>query len=147
MVGIMNLSQTRLLIRIALFSAAFFLAIQPLAKAASQDLLGDNSNLFSDANHAAATLNLRPFVQMPSGFNNINSMTTRPGDNRLYVTTAEGTIFRVDDNGSGAHVATPLFNLARAMAAGGHPLYWDARPAVRRDCNQWHFIPTSTTLA
>ena len=97
-----------------------------LACASSTDLLNDNTNLFSDANHAPATLNLRPFVQLPSGFNNINSMTTRPGDNRLYVTTAEGTIFRIDDNGSGGHMATPWFNLAAAMpGATNRTLWWD----------------------
>ena len=112
-----------------------------LASAAATDLLNDDTNLFSDANHAAATLNLKPFVQMPSGFNNINSMTTRPGDNRLYVTTGDGTIFRIDDNGSGGHVATPWFNLASAMSTGGHPLYWDGNTGSQSGLQSVAFHP------
>src|SRR5260221_10132779 len=113
---------------LTLLTGCFFSPTKSL-NAASQDLLNDNSNLFIDANHPAATLDLKPFVQMPGGFNDINSMTTRPGDTRMYVTTAEGTIFRVDDNGSGGHTATPWFDLASAMSAAGHNLWWDPNGA------------------
>ena len=137
----MTVTQAQRAIHCGFMSIGFVVLASRLASAASQDLLGDNTSLFSDGNHAAATLDLRPFVQMPSGFNNINSMTTRPGDNRLYVTTAEGTIFRVDDNGSGAHVATPWFNLASAMAAGGHPLYWDGTTGSQAGLQSVAFHP------
>lgn len=81
------------------------------ADAAAQDLLND-SLAFS-----GVTLELRPYVTLPAGFNDIISMTTKPNDTRLFVTTQEGTIFAVNENPSGGTTATPWFNVNSAVDA------------------------------
>lgn len=81
----------------------------PLAHGAAEDLLND------PLNYSGATLDFRPYVTMPNGFNNIISMTTRPGDTRLYVTTQEGTIFTIDDDGNGNTSAQPWFDAYSAL--------------------------------
>lgn len=59
----------------------------PIAFAAEQDLLNDPLNF------SGATLHIRPYAALPSGFNDIIGMTYRPDDTRMYVTTSEGTRF------------------------------------------------------
>ena len=81
------------------------------AHAAAQDLLND-SLAFS-----GVTLNLRPYVTLPSGFNDIISMTTKPNDTRLFVTAQEGTIFAVNENANGTTTAVPWFDLRSAVQA------------------------------
>src|SRR5262245_33983412 len=90
------------------------------ALAAEQDLLNDDVNLFS-----GATLQLRPYVTLPgtSGNRDIISMTTRPGDSRLYVTTQEGPVYVINKDGSGNTTPTVWFNASTAVqAATGRPL-------------------------
>jgi glucose/arabinose dehydrogenase len=83
----------------------------PNAFAAEQDLLNDPLNF------SGATLHIRPYVAMPSGFNDIIGMTYRPDDTRMYVTTSEGTIFAINDNGTGTTSATAWFNASNAVLA------------------------------
>jgi glucose/arabinose dehydrogenase len=79
--------------------------------AAEQDLLNDPLYF------SGTTLNIRPYAAMPSGFNDIIGMTFRPDDTRMYVTTSEGTIFAINDNGAGATSAQPWFNASNAVLA------------------------------
>jgi hypothetical protein len=80
-----------------------------VAWAAAQDLLNDSLSF------SGATLHIRPYVTMPGGFNDIISMTTRPGDKRLYVTATEGTIFAIDDDGNGNTTPVAWFNASSAL--------------------------------
>ena len=75
------------------------------------DLLNDNIQ-FSPFN-----LELRPYATLPAGFNDMISLTTRPGDTRMYVTTQEGTIFVINENSSGGTSASPWFNVAAGIDA------------------------------
>ena len=54
---------------------------------------------------------------LPNGFNHIIGMTYRPDDTRMYVTTSEGTIFAINDNGAGTTSAQPWFNASNAVLA------------------------------
>lgn len=97
-------------ILLALFSVALSSQITTRLLAASQDLLNDALEF------SGAMLHLRPYVRMPSGFNDIISMTTRPGDTRLYVTTQEGRIFVVDENPGGTNTTSTWFDVAAALS-------------------------------
>jgi glucose/arabinose dehydrogenase len=77
--------------------------------AAEEDLLNDPLYF------SGATLHVRPYAAMPSGFNDIIGMTYRPDDTRMYVTASEGTIFAINDNGAGAPSAVPWFNASAAV--------------------------------
>ncbi|MDX1964029.1 MAG: PQQ-dependent sugar dehydrogenase [Pirellulales bacterium] len=87
-----------------------------------QDLLNDNIPF------AAYNLKLRPYVTMPNGQRNIISMTTRPDDDRLYVTTQEGKIFAVEENAQGQTQLVEWFNMRAAVQA-----------ATGRDLNYQNF--------
>jgi hypothetical protein len=52
---------------------------------------------------------------MPNNFDNIISMTTRPGDTRLYVTTQQGTIFAVNQSGNGIGTPEAWFDVGDAL--------------------------------
>ncbi|MEX2092949.1 MAG: PQQ-dependent sugar dehydrogenase, partial [Pirellulales bacterium] len=82
-----------------------------VALAAAEDLLNDNLTF------SGVTLNMRPYVTLPTGFNDIISMTTRPGDTQLYVTTQEGSIFAVQESGDGSTTPVTWFNLSSAVQA------------------------------
>jgi hypothetical protein len=85
-------------------------ALPPLsAISAETDLLNDPLSF------SGATLHLRPYVTLPSTNNDIISMTTRPGDTRLYVTTQEGTIFAVNENPNGTTTPVAWFNVATGI--------------------------------
>jgi glucose/arabinose dehydrogenase len=89
--------------------------------AAEQDLLNDPLNF------SGATLHLRPYAAMPNGFNDIIGMTYRPDDTRMYVTATEGTIFAINDNGSGSTSAVPWFNASAALqSATGRSMSGDS---------------------
>jgi glucose/arabinose dehydrogenase len=77
-----------------------------LRESSGQDLLNDNPTL-SDF-----SLELRPYVQMPVGSSNVISMTTRLGDQRLYVTTQEGKIHTITPNVDGTGTAATWFDIA-----------------------------------
>jgi glucose/arabinose dehydrogenase len=72
----------------------------------TEDLLGDNPT------YSSFNLELRPYLTMPAGSANIISMTTRLGDNGLYVTTQEGKVHLVTPNGSGAGTRSTWFDIA-----------------------------------
>jgi hypothetical protein len=78
-----------------------------------QDLLNDNPT-FSPFN-----LELRPYVTMPAGSNNIISMTTRGGDPRLYVTTQEGLIHVINSNPTGSGTAATWFDVRTVTTISG----------------------------
>ena len=100
------------------------------APAAEEDLLNDPLYF------SGATLHIRPYVALPSGFNDIIGMTHRPDDTRMYVTTSEGTIFAINDNGAGTTSAVPWFNASAALqAATGRSMngnYGPEGPAIGR---------------
>jgi glucose/arabinose dehydrogenase len=79
------------------------------ARAAEVDLLNDSLDF------SGVTLNLRPYTKLPTGFNDIISMTTMPGDTRLFVTTQEGSIFAVHETGPTTTTPSEWFNLASAV--------------------------------
>src|SRR5262245_32433065 len=91
------------------FSAIAGIAPPPLAYSAEQDLLNDALPF------SGATLHLRPYVTLPTSNNDIISMTTRPGDTRLYVTTQEGTIFVGNENAKGTTTPAAWFNVATGI--------------------------------
>ena len=105
--------------------AAFFvlwlltaLAVAPLRSASALDLLNDNIQ-FSPFN-----LELRPYVRLPAGPGNIISMITRSNDPRLYVTTQEGAVYAVDDDGNGHTTANFFFDAVSSIyLATGRTLY------------------------
>ena len=104
-----NLALTRSLTACA---AIFFIGLQSQNSfAASQDLLNDPLNF------SRATLYLRPFVALPSAFNDIISMTTQPGDSRLYITSQEGRIFPVDHNrdGTGGNTLEEIYLVSNTI--------------------------------
>jgi glucose/arabinose dehydrogenase len=80
-----------------------------MAPAAEQDLLNDPLHF------SGTTLHIRPYAAMPNGFNDIIGMTYRPDDTRMYVTTSEGTVFAINDNGAGVTSVTPWFNASAAL--------------------------------
>ena len=75
----------------------------------SEDLLNDQMR-FSLFN-----LHLRPYAVLPDSTPNIISMTNRPGDDRLYVTTQEGMIYVMTEMANGRTEAMPWFDAARAI--------------------------------
>jgi glucose/arabinose dehydrogenase len=77
--------------------------------AAEQDLLNDPLHF------SGATLRIRPYASMPSGFNDIIGMTYRPDDTRMYVTATEGTIFAINVDGTGNTSAVPWFDASAAV--------------------------------
>lgn len=104
----MIFSRRAVVLRAAWLLTAVTIGSSGLAHA-GPDLLGDPLNF------SGATLHLRTFATMPGNFNDIISMTTRPGDTRLYVTAQEGTIFTVSDNGNGTTSVSPWFNVKSAI--------------------------------
>ena len=92
-----------------LLVALFLLSITATAR--GQDLLGDNI-LFS-----GATLHLRPYVD-PGTNNRLISMTTQPattGNSDLFVSTQEGSVYAVSDDGAGNVTSTEWFNYNSAV--------------------------------
>ncbi|MCA9232443.1 MAG: PQQ-dependent sugar dehydrogenase [Planctomycetales bacterium] len=78
-----------------------------------QDLLGDNITF------SGGTLHLRPYVD-PGANNRIISMTTQPGNSSntdLFVTTQEGTVYAIHDNGGGSVSSSVWFNYNTAVSA------------------------------
>ncbi len=102
------------LLAAAVLTGAFCSAGAPCAYA--QDLLNDVIDLSS------FKLNLRPYITLPSNRNDIISMTTRPGDARLYVTTQEGYVFAINEDANGATTTTQFFNVVGAIQASGHTM-------------------------
>jgi glucose/arabinose dehydrogenase len=96
-------------LRLASLQAIVLCVSTLVVHAAEQDLLNDPLNF------SGATLHIRPYATLPSGFNDIIGMTYRPDDTRMYVTTSEGTIFAINDNGSGNTSAVPWFNASSAL--------------------------------
>lgn len=94
-----------------LISAAYVCSLALATYAAEQDLLNDPLHF------SGATLRIRPYAALPSGFNDIIGMTYRPDDARMYVTATEGTIFAINDNGAGTTAAVPWFNASAALQA------------------------------
>src|SRR3990172_781246 len=70
------------------------------------DLLNDNPT------YSSFNIELRPYVTMPALSPNIISMTTRLGDNRLYVTTQEGKIHTITPNPDGTGTRATWFDIA-----------------------------------
>lgn len=87
------------------------LASTQVASAAEQDLLNDPLYF------SGAVLHIRPYAALPTGFDDIIEMTYRPDDKRMYVTTAEGTIFAINENATGETSATPWFDASAALQA------------------------------
>ena len=96
-------------LRLACLQVIVLCCSASVVHAAEQDLLNDPLNF------SGATLHIRPYVALPSGFNDIIGMTYRPDDTRMYVTATEGTIFAVNDNGAGSTSAVPWFNASAAL--------------------------------
>lgn len=95
-----------------LLTGLAFLAITwgiSLPLAHGQDLLNDTIRF------SGVTLQLRPYVVVPAETRNIISMTTRPGDDRLYVTTQEGVIYAIGEDASGRTTPTPWFDARQAI--------------------------------
>ena len=96
--------------------------IAQVSLAHGQDLLNDRIT-FSVFN-----LQLRPYAVMPEDSRNIMSMTTQPGDQRLYVTTQEGMIHVIHEDAGGHTTLTPWFDVAQAIeAATGRELFTRGR--------------------
>ncbi len=91
---------------------AIGVACSPARQAIAQDLLNDNPT------YSPFNLELRPYLTMPAGQNNIISMTTRQGDSRLYVTTQQGSVFIANPNSDGTATPTLWFNAANTAAGG-----------------------------
>jgi hypothetical protein len=97
--------------------------------ARSQDLLNDTID------YSNFTLNLRPYftMQTTSPFNtfhrNIISMTTRPGESKLYVTTQDGYVTAITENANGTTSASTFFNVGAAITAAGRTLSGSANQA------------------
>jgi len=92
--------------RIVCFGVALTIgALSVASQTAAQDLLNDNPT------YSPFNLELRPYVTMPSGSANIISMTTRLGDNKLYVTTQEGNIHAVAPNANGTGTLSTWFDI------------------------------------
>ena len=99
---------------------ASFIDSQPV-HAAAQDLLNDALPF------SGKTLDMRPYVVLPAGFNDMISMTTRPGDTRLYVSTQEGTIFVANNNADGSTTPSAWFDFRSAVqAATGRTVFGDS---------------------
>lgn len=94
---------------LSLLLIAAVISSAPRARAAEEDLLNDPLEF------SGATLNLRPWAQLPAGFNDMISMTYRPDDVRMHVSTQEGTIFVVNENADGTTTSQPFFNVAGAI--------------------------------
>jgi glucose/arabinose dehydrogenase len=81
--------------------------------ASAGPLLGNNPPY-----NESVKLELRQYVQMPVGSANVISMTTRLGENALYVTTQEGRVHRVAPGANGTGTRTTFLNLADTNAGG-----------------------------
>ncbi len=94
----------------------------PWSVAHGQDLLDDRLR-FSTFN-----LQLRPYAVLPAETSNIISMTTRPGDRRLYVTTQEGVIYVINEDAGGHTTLDPWFDMGQAIQmATGRSLFGSTR--------------------
>jgi hypothetical protein len=88
----------------------------PMAVAAPRVAHGQADDLLHDViEESTFTLQLRPYITMPSNRRNVISMTTRPGDARLYVTTQEGHIFAINEDANGGTTASQFFNVGSAI--------------------------------
>jgi glucose/arabinose dehydrogenase len=96
-------------INACLLGFASALASWSAANAQTPDLLGDSIPF------SGATLMLRPYATLPSGTKAIIAMTYQPGDSRLYVTTEQGIIYAIDDDGAGDTTPVTWFNVAAAL--------------------------------
>jgi glucose/arabinose dehydrogenase len=107
------------LVRAMVVIAAIDFAVTPALAHHQQteDLLGDNPT------YSSFNLELRPYLTMPMGSSNIISMTTRLGDNGLYVTTQEGKVHLVTPNANGTGTRSTWFDISTTgvsmMGAGG----------------------------
>ncbi len=82
----------------------------------SQIPLAHGQDLLNDAlRFSVFNLQLRPYAVLPADTNNIISMTTRPGDRRLYVTTQEGVIYVIDEDAGGHTTRTLWFDVAQSL--------------------------------
>jgi hypothetical protein len=104
-------------------TAAVVLLTFDARTARSQDLLNDTID------YSNFTLNLRPYFTMPvsplpltTNHRNIISMTTRPGDTRLYVTTQDGYVTAINEDVNGATTASTFFDVRAAITAAGRTL-------------------------
>lgn len=98
----------KLIVRVLFLIAAW---ITHMSLAHGQDLLNDALR-FSVFN-----LQLRPYAVLPAETRNLISMTTRPGDRRLYVTTQEGVVYVIDEDAGGHTTLTPWFDVGQAIRA------------------------------
>src|SRR5262245_1816741 len=96
---------------LAVYVVAFSIAIGFVCpqRAPAIDLLNDNIQF------SAASLELRPFVPMPFGVNDVISMTTKAHDPRLCVTVEEGAVYFSNDNGNGNHSAQGWFDVKSSV--------------------------------
>jgi len=93
------------------YLAAYFCVTTGLlpSAASGQDLLNDTIS-FADFN-----LKLRPYATLPSSNDNIVNITTRSGDDRLYVTTEEGDIYTLATGATGTATPAPWFDVGGAV--------------------------------
>jgi hypothetical protein len=109
--------------------AAVVLLTHHARTARSQDLLNDTID------YSNFTLNLRPYftMQTTSPFNtthrNIISMTTRPGESKLYVTTQDGYVTAITENPGGSTSASTFMNVGSLLTAAGRTLSGNASQA------------------
>lgn len=99
---------SRLLCSVCLASCVVAPAANPLPLSA-QDLLNDNIQ------YAGVTLKVKRFATLPSNQPNIISMTTRPDDSQLYVSTQEGKIFSVQRGANNTGTPVEWFNVDGAV--------------------------------
>jgi glucose/arabinose dehydrogenase len=88
-------------------------ALLAVGQTSAQDLLNDNPT------YSPFNLALRPYVTMPAGSANIISMTTRRGDNRLYVTTQEGRVHLITPNANGTGTPSTWFDISTTGGLSG----------------------------
>lgn len=99
------------------FCITLFLCTSAICSTATaQDLLNDVIN------DSAFRLELRPYLVMPSNRNDVISMTTRPGDSRPHLTTQEGYVYAINDNGNGTGSTTQFFNFGSALSSAGRSM-------------------------
>lgn len=82
-----------------------------MVRGAEEDLLNDPLYF------SGATLHIRPYAVMPAGFEQIIGITYRPDDTRMYVTATKGTVFAINDDGTGGTSAVPWFDASAALQA------------------------------
>lgn len=92
------------------------LASSKVPRSSAPDLLNDVIDI-SDFR-----LELRPYVTMGPNYDDIISMTTRPGDTRLYVTTQEGYVFVINKNANGTGSAVQFFNFTSTLSSAGRSM-------------------------